>query len=95
MSSQLDKLAERRRALTERAAQQRTELARKAERWRTPLAYADRAVSAFHFIERHKIALAGAVGLFAVWKPRWVMRTARSGWLLWRIALGIARRWGG
>lgn len=95
MTSELARLAQRRNALTARIASERTEFARATGRWRTPLAHADLGVAAFQFVARHKIAIAGALGLIALWKPRWALRTARGGWLLWRIALRIARSWGG
>ncbi len=94
MNRQLVRLAERRHALSARAAVQRAELAHAAQRWRTPLSYADRGMSAYHFIARHKALAVGVTALLAVWKPRWVLRTVRSGWLFWRLALRVMRSFG-
>ena len=91
-NERLIRLAERRATLVARAAGQRATLAQAAAPWRKTLALADHGLSLLRHAGRHPLLLAGAVGLFVLWRPRSLLRWTQRGWLAWRVAAGIRRR---
>jgi len=85
MKDKLIRLAERRERLVAQAATQRMALAQNIEPWRTPLALADRGLSALRYIKHHPAWIVGGGVLLAALRPGRVGKWLRRGWVTWQI----------
>lgn len=92
MSARLRRRAERRAGLIAQAEVQRDALARGVDRWRGPLALADRGIDALRSIGRHPGWVLGGVVLLAAVRPRRAGRWARWLWTAWQIGRRLAGR---
>lgn len=84
MNPKMTQLAERRRQLVAQAAAQRTLLARDLEPWRARLAVADKGISIIRHVGRNPALIAGAVLLFAAWRPQRLGKWLQRGWVVWQ-----------
>lgn len=85
MNQKMTQLAERRGQLVAQAAAQRTALARDLEPWRARLAVADKGISIIGHVGRNPALIAGAVLLFAAFRPRRIGTWLQRGWMVWQI----------
>jgi hypothetical protein len=83
-------LAERQRDLVSRSGQLRGDLRRDAVVVVQPLAWADRALSAWHWLQHHPQWAVGAGLVFAVLRPRRAWRLGWRAWWAWRRWQGLA-----
>lgn len=89
MSDKLASLAERRAGLVARARQQREQLSRAATPLRRSLSLADRGLAAVRYVAAHPLLLAAGAAVFAAFGPRWFLKWAQRGWLVWRLLRGL------
>jgi len=74
----------RRAQLLARGAVERERLSVQLQAWETPLALADRALSAARYVRRHPQLLIAAAVVLAVLRPRRAFAWARRGFVAWR-----------
>lgn len=84
MNPRLLELATRHGALRARIDEQRRRLAQHAEPLAAALEKGDAALQGVDWLKRHPAAVAAAVALLAVARPRRAWRWAQRGFLLWR-----------
>lgn len=84
MNSRLIELAEKRGELKARSAMQREALAQHVWPVEDALAMADRAVDGVRWLQRHPVAVAGAVLAMVIIQPKRVWRWTRRGYVAWR-----------
>lgn len=81
----------RRERLLARSAELRAEVGRQAAALAAPLALADRALEALHWLRQHPQWPLGALVLWTLWRPRRTWRWAVRGWWLWRTGRQVQR----
>jgi len=91
MNAKLIEMAERRKTLVARVANQRAELSQALAPWREVLAVADRGWVAVRYIRSHAALLAGGAAFVAPFAPWRVARWLRRGWLVWSMARMMKR----
>ena len=91
MNAKLIEMAERRKTLVARVANQRAELSQALAPWREALAVADRGWVAVRYIRSHAALLAGVAAFVAPLRHRRVGKWLRRGWLVWRMARVVKR----
>lgn len=84
MNPKLIALQARREILISAAAAQRLAVAQDIAPLRVPLMMADQGLAVVRAVRKHPEWLAGAVVLFAVWRPRGVGSWLLRGWQGWR-----------
>jgi hypothetical protein len=91
MNQRLIALAARRTALVARAAEQRDALAQAAGPIRTACHVADQGIAVGTYLKLHPLLLTGVVAAMAVWRPVFILKWLKRGFVAWRIALGLKR----
>lgn len=89
MNGNLARIAERRRQLVMQAAAQRGALTRELQPWHARCALMDQGLAALRYARRHPALLAGAVLLFAAWRPRSAGLWLRRGWVAWQLGRSL------
>jgi YqjK-like protein len=74
-------LAQRRRQMITRAAQQRVSLSQQVQDLRRPIELVDRAWAITRYFRAHPLLVALPFGLFAFRRPRMLLRWFNRGWL--------------
>lgn len=92
MNFNLQNIAQRRSHLQTVAASQRVELEQCVERFRAPLALADRGVEAIRFVRRNPLVLAGASALFVALRRYRISKWLQRGWLAWQLVRRLRNR---
>jgi len=85
-------LAERRDALTRKAATQRIELSEAIDPLRTPLRWGDQGLQFARDVARHRALFAGAVALVVMMRPKIWFTILENGWMAWRLLLAAKRK---
>lgn len=88
-------LAERRGALLNRIAAQRSELAMHSAALASVLAYGDRGLRGIDWMKHHPLAVGAAVAALTVARPRRALRWAQRSFFLWRGWQALRSRLGG
>lgn len=84
-ATRLEQLAARRTLLQSQAAAQRAALAQQLQRWRPPLALADRGIACARTAARHPLLIAAAAVLLATWRPRRALGLVQYGLMAWQL----------
>lgn len=85
MGTRLEQLAARRAQLQAQASAQRAILAQQLQRWRPPLALADRGIACARAAARHPLLIAAAAVLLVAWRPRRALGLVQYGWMAWQL----------
>lgn len=85
MNKRMTLLAERRERLVALAAQQRYMLAQDIEAWRSPLALADKGLTALQYVRSHPAWILGGIALLAIVQPRHAGKWLGRGWVAWQL----------
>jgi hypothetical protein len=89
MNGKLMQIAERRRQLVMRVAAQRGALTRELQPWHARCALLDQGLAVLRYVRRHPAWLAGAVLLFAAWRPRGAGLWLQRGWVAWQLGRSL------
>jgi hypothetical protein len=93
MSTELERIAERRRWLVSQAAAQRFVLEQEMTQWKPRLALADRGIAVYRYVRRYPALLAGAGVAAVLLRPRlggvWIHR----GLMVWQLFSQLRRFW--
>ena len=91
MNHELQRLAERRRQLVQRAAVERCAIAEAVAPWRPRLALVDQGIAVFAYLLHHPMLIAGMAAAVAMVRPRRAGKWLQRGWLLWQVGRGLRR----
>jgi hypothetical protein len=91
MNAKLTELAERRKILVARAANQRAELSQALAPWREALAVVDRSLVAVRYIRSFAALLVGVAAFVVPLLPWRMAKWLRRDGLAWRVALAVKR----
>jgi YqjK-like protein len=91
MNAKLIELAERRKILVARAANQRAELSQAMAPWREALAVVDRSLVAVRYIRSYAALLVGVVAFVVPLLPWRMAKWLRRDGLAWRVAHAVKR----
>lgn len=80
MNNAIQSLETRRKALQERASQERREFAKHFEPWEKPLSWADKGIDAYHFLKDNPLLWTSAFAALAHYKPKLASKVLAFGW---------------
>ena len=83
MNKQMLEVMQKRGELLARIVSQREQAAGIGARWQTPLALADRGLTAMRFLRSNPVLVAGVVALFVI-RRRGVVGLVKSLWRMWK-----------
>ncbi|MDZ4141761.1 MAG: YqjK-like family protein [Methylotenera sp.] len=93
MNKKLLKLAQRRKRLIAESANQRVVLAQIADTMHKPLGVVDQGLGVLRYVQNHPIWLTGgSAALLAILRPRHIRKWLSRGWVTWRIAHKLRRK---
>ncbi|WP_439517709.1 YqjK family protein [Hydrogenophaga sp.] len=86
MNARARVLASRRERLVLRSAHLRRQAGVEVFGLQNTFTWIDRAQDAWHWLRANPLAVAGSVGLLAMWRPRRALGLGLRAWSLWRLA---------